>query len=72
MELLNTKIYIFIDDLDRILDEESRINILKVIYEAINLKNCLTIFTIDQDKFLGNEDNKNSRLEYINKYIDFS
>lgn len=71
MALLKTNVYIFIDDLDRILDKESRINILKVIYETINLQNCLSIFTVDQDKFLGDE-KKSTYLEYIEKYVDFS
>lgn len=66
ISVLNMNIYIFIDDLDRVLDETSRMNMLKVIYESINLDNCLTVFTVDIDKFLGNND----YLTYIEKYVD--
>lgn len=68
ISILDNKIYIFIDDLDRILAEEDRINILKVIYESINLNNCLTIFSVDKEEFLG----KNSYLSYIEKYVDLT
>ena len=68
ISILGNKIYIFIDDLDRILAEEDRINILKVIYESINLDNCLTIFSVDKEEFLG----KNSYLSYIEKYVDLT
>ena len=29
------------------IDEKSKINILKIIYESINLEKCLTIFTMN-------------------------
>lgn len=64
---LDRKIFIFIDDLDRILDEESRINILKIIYESINLNKCLTVFSLDIDRFLDEK-----KFEYIEKYVDFN
>ena len=66
-KLKDMKIYIFIDDLDRILDEESRINILKIIYESINLDRCLTIFSLDMDQFLCERE-----YGYIEKYVDFN
>lgn len=67
-KLENKKIFIFIDDLDRIIDEKSKINILKIIYESINLEKCLTIFTMNFGQL--NSFDKND--DFFDKYIDYS
>ena len=60
------KIFIVVDNLDRIFKDEVRERIFQVISECIRLKNCTTLFIADINKF------SNSRMdqEFLEKYIN--
>lgn len=64
---LGKQVYIIVDDLDRC-DTEHQEKMFKVIRESMNFKNCKTIFLVDKDIFLTEE----NRGEYLEKYVSYS
>lgn len=64
---LGKQVYIIVDDLDRC-DIEHQEKLFKVIRESMNFENCKTIFLVDKDNFLSEE----NRGEYLEKYVSYS
>lgn len=62
---LNKTIYLIIDDLDRC-DEEYQKKMFKVIRESIAFYNCKTLFLVDKEQFVVNQD-----ADYIEKYVSY-
>ncbi|RKD32407.1 P-loop NTPase fold protein [Lacrimispora algidixylanolytica] len=67
--LTKKKIYIIVDNLDR-LNPKEREKIFEVIRECVCLKNCVTIFLVDYKAFQTKYLNKNFIEKYINYHIE--
>lgn len=68
-EVVNKKIFIVIDNLDRVKDEV-RDKMFDVIRESINLNCCTTVFLVDQEKIRTNHISKEFIEKYINRHIE--
>lgn len=68
-EVVNKKIFIVVDNLDRVKDEV-RDKMFDVIRESINLNCCTTVFLVDQEKIKTSHISKEFIEKYINRHIE--
>lgn len=60
-------IYFVVDDMDRILDSDMKNLLFKVIKESLDLKHCVTLFSVDYEQL----SNENMSREFLEKYVNY-
>ena len=60
-------IYFVVDDMDRILDNDMKNLLFKVIKESLDLKHCVTLFSVDYEQL----SNENMSREFLEKYVNY-
>ena len=70
--LTGKKIYIIVDDMDRIVDNKMRAIIFLVIRESVSLNNCCTLFMVDYDKLISEYISREFLEKYVNHHIEIS
>lgn len=60
-------IYFIVDDMDRILDNDMKNLLFKVVRESLDLKHCVTLFLVDYEQLL----NENMSKESLEKYVNY-
>ena len=63
------RIFIIVDNLDRIIKEEERYKIFQVVTETVGLKNCVTLFIADFNKFSSQRIDREFLEKYINHHL---
>lgn len=68
--LTKKRIYFIVDDMDRVIDEQTRAVLFQVIRESVSLKNCITLFMVDYNKFTNCFINKEFLEKYVNRQYE--
>ncbi|MEF9839323.1 MAG: P-loop NTPase fold protein [Lachnospiraceae bacterium] len=63
------RIFIIIDNIDRIFQNEARERMFQVISESVKLNNCVTIFVAEYNKLLSERMNQEFMEKYINHHL---
>lgn len=63
------KIYIVIDNMDRIINDEERVVLFQLIRESVELNNCVTLFVVDYDKLKSEHIGAEFFEKYVNRHI---
>lgn len=63
------RIFIIVDNMDRIFQPEKREKMLQLISECVGLNHCVTLFLVDYDKFSSEHMNKEFVEKYINRHL---
>lgn len=71
-ELTRKRIFIIIDDMDRIVDDKMRAIIFMVIRESVTLNNCCTLFMVDYEKLISDYLSREFLEKYVNRHIEIS
>lgn len=64
--LTGKRIFFVVDDMDRIIVDEAREILFRVIRESVGLENCITLFMMDYDKLTSDGMGK----EFLEKYVN--
>lgn len=71
-KLTEKRIFIIVDDMDRIVDDKMRAIIFMVIRESVTLNNCCTLFMVDYEKLISDYLSREFLEKYVNHHIELS
>ena len=71
-KLTEKRIFIIVDDMDRIVDDKMRAIIFMVIRESVTLNNCCTLFMVDYEKLISDYLSREFLEKYVNRHIEIS
>lgn len=71
-KLTRKRIFIIVDNMDRIVDDKMRAIIFTVIRESVTLNNCCTLFMVDYGKLISDYLSREFLEKYVNRHIEIS
>lgn len=71
-KLTGKRIFIIVDNMDRIVDDKMRAIIFTIIRESVTLNNCCTLFMADYGKLISDYLSGEFLEKYVNRHIEIS
>lgn len=71
-KLTRKRIFIIVDNMDRIVDDKMRAIIFTVIRESVTLNNCCTLFMVDYGKLISDYLSREFLEKYVNRHIEIN